>query len=89
MPISKGPYNLPPGERGVDNLTYNPQADARPDNAAFDDNTNPDIQPIGARGADNQPAFRNFAQEDKEAAQSDASRQIPQSESMRPSGDDS
>ena len=74
---SKGPYNLPPANRDVDNLTYNPQADARPDNAAFDDNTNPDMHPVGARGADNQPTYRDYRKEDMETAQSDDTGRIP------------
>ncbi|EPT01720.1 hypothetical protein FOMPIDRAFT_41334 [Fomitopsis schrenkii] len=79
--MSKKPYGPPPGEPGVDNLTYNPQADARSDNAAFDDNFNgSDMHPVGARGADNQPTSRNAGQEDREAEQSENSRQIPRSE---------
>lgn len=86
MPMSKKPYGPPPGEPGVDNLTYNPQADARSDNAAFDDNFNgSDMHPVGARGADNQPTSRNAGQEDREAEQSENSRQIPRSGYMRPS----
>ena len=81
--MSKGQYNLPQGERGVDNLTYNPQADAGSDNAAFDDSG---MQPVGARGADNQPSFRDAMQEDNEATQSEASGKIPRSEYMRCSG---
>ena len=80
---SRGPYNMPPANRDVDNLTYNPQADARPDNAAFDDSSNPDMHPVGARGADNQPTYRDFNQEDLEAEQSEKSQQIPRSTSDR------
>ena len=68
---------MPPADRNVDGLTYNPQADARPDNAAFDESTNPDIQPVAARGADNQPTYRNFRAEDDEAASSEKTGQIP------------
>lgn len=74
---SRGPYNLPPANREVDNLTYNAQADARPDSAEFNDNTNPDVQPVGARGADNQPTNRDYAGEDREAEMSDETGRIP------------
>ncbi|KAI9057206.1 hypothetical protein FKP32DRAFT_1598306 [Trametes sanguinea] len=77
---SRGPYNMPPADRNVDGLTYNAQADARPDNAAFDESTNPDIHPVGARGADNQPTYRDYRAEDKETARSDETGQIPRSE---------
>ncbi|CDO75793.1 hypothetical protein BN946_scf184934.g8 [Trametes cinnabarina] len=77
---SRGPYNMPPADRDVDNMTYNPQADARPDNAAFDESTNPDIHPVGARGADTQPTYRDYRKEDKETAHSDETGQIPRSE---------
>ncbi|KAJ8456788.1 hypothetical protein ONZ51_g11917 [Trametes cubensis] len=77
---SRGPYNMPPADRDVDGLTYNPQADARPDNAAFDESTNPDTQPVAARGADNQPTYRNFRAEDDEAAFSEKTGQIPRGE---------
>ncbi|TBU32540.1 hypothetical protein BD309DRAFT_1076179 [Dichomitus squalens] len=77
---SKSPYNLPPANRDVDNMTYNPQADARSDNAAFDDNTNPDMQPVGARGADNQPTNRDYRKEDQETTRSDETGRIPRSE---------
>jgi len=80
MAPAKGPYNLPPGERGVDNLAYNPMADARPDNAAYDEGTNDDLHPVGARGADNQPSFRNAGKEDLETDRSDATGRIPRSE---------
>lgn len=76
---SRGPYNLPPAGRDVDNLTYNPQADARPDNAAFDDTTDPEIHPVGARGADNQPTYRDAGKEDTETARSDETGRIPRS----------
>ncbi|KAI0360059.1 hypothetical protein OH77DRAFT_1419454 [Trametes cingulata] len=77
---SRGPYNMPPANRDVDDLTYNPQADARPDNAAFDDNTDPSIHPVGARGADNQPTYRDFQKEDMETERSEQTGQIPKSE---------
>ncbi|KAI0329091.1 hypothetical protein GY45DRAFT_1354742 [Cubamyces sp. BRFM 1775] len=77
---SRGPYNMPPADRNVDGMTYNPQADARPDNAAFDETTNPDSQPVGARGADNQPTYRDYRAEDKEAERSERSGQIPRGE---------
>ncbi|KAH9831661.1 uncharacterized protein C8Q71DRAFT_881868 [Rhodofomes roseus] len=80
MPASKGPYNLPPGERGVDNLSYNPQADARPDNAAFDESTNPELHPVGARGANNQATFRDYGKEDFETERSEATGRIPKGE---------
>ena len=76
---SKGPYNLPAPNREVDSLTYTPQADAHHDNAAFDESTNPDIHPVGARGADNQPTYRDYRAEDKETARSDETGQIPRS----------
>ena len=77
---SRGPYNLPGGERDVDNLTYNPQADARSDDTTFDPNTDNDsLHPVGARGAGNQPTGRDWQQEDQETASSDATGQIPRS----------
>ncbi|KAH9928338.1 uncharacterized protein B0H18DRAFT_1084509 [Fomitopsis serialis] len=79
MASAKGPYNLPPGERGVDNLTYNPMADASPDNAAYE-GTNDDFHSVGARGADNQPSFRDAGKEDLETERSDATGRIPRSE---------
>ncbi|KAI0768125.1 hypothetical protein BD413DRAFT_664690 [Trametes elegans] len=77
---SRGPYNMPPANRDVDNLTYNPQADARPDNAAFDESSNPDLQPVGARGADNQPTYRDYKREDAETERSEQTGQIPRGE---------
>ncbi|KAI0925715.1 hypothetical protein AcV5_008377 [Taiwanofungus camphoratus] len=78
---ARGPYNLPPAVRGVDDLTYNPQADAQPDNAEFDPAAvDPESQLVGARGADNQPTYRDYGQEDVEAARSDETQQIPRSE---------
>ncbi|EMD34159.1 hypothetical protein CERSUDRAFT_98087 [Gelatoporia subvermispora B] len=84
MPVnpsqSRGPYNLPPGGRDVDSVTYNPMADARPDAAEFDPDHADDLQPVGARGAANQATGRNFGQEDTETAQSDKTGQIPRGE---------
>ncbi|RPD61161.1 hypothetical protein L226DRAFT_612867 [Lentinus tigrinus ALCF2SS1-7] len=77
---SRGPYNLPPGQREVDNMTYNPMADARPDNAAFDEDTDPDMHPVGARGADNQPTLRDYQKEDREAERSEETGTIPRGE---------
>ena len=77
---SRGPHNMPPANREVDSLTYNPQADARPDSAEFNENTNPDMHPIGARGADNQPTYRDYQAEDLEAEVSDQTGRIPKSE---------
>ena len=77
---SRGPYNMPPANREVDSLTYNPQADARPDSAEFNEHTNPDMHPIGARGADNQPTYRDYQAEDLEAEVSDQTGRIPKSE---------
>lgn len=59
----------------IDDLTYNPQADAGADNAAF----NPDSydHPVGARGADNQPTSRDFEVEDRETTRSEQTGQIP------------
>ena len=66
------------GERGVDDQTYNPQADARPDNAGFNPGVdNEDFHPVAARGADNHPTGRNFAQEDEETTFSDQTGSIP------------
>lgn len=61
-----------------DELTYNAFANSRVDNNPF----NPDgdfesAQPIGARGADNQPTGRNFVKEDRETEQSDRTGKIP------------
>ncbi|KAH9936054.1 hypothetical protein B0H21DRAFT_699044 [Amylocystis lapponica] len=81
MPAHRGPYNLPPADRDVDDLTYNPQADARPDNAAFDpDTTDPRSHPIGARGANNQPTSVDAGREDRQAAQSERTGRIPRGE---------
>ncbi|KAI0925716.1 hypothetical protein AcV5_008378 [Taiwanofungus camphoratus] len=78
---SRGPYNLPPADPAVDELTYNPQADARIDNAEFDpEKTDPETQPVGARGAENEPTNRDAAREDAEAARSEETGEIPESE---------
>ncbi|KAI0671534.1 hypothetical protein C8Q78DRAFT_991162 [Trametes maxima] len=77
---SRGPYNMPAGNRDVDNLTYNPQADARPDNAAFDESTDSGIQPVGARGADNQLTYRDYQAEDLDTERSEQTGQIPRGE---------
>ncbi|PCH42140.1 hypothetical protein WOLCODRAFT_89643 [Wolfiporia cocos MD-104 SS10] len=77
---SRGPYNLPAGNRDVDDMTYNPQADARPDNAAFDETTDPSIHPVGARGASNQPTYRDARKEDYETEKSDFTGKIPRGE---------
>ncbi|KAI0711938.1 hypothetical protein C8T65DRAFT_608266 [Cerioporus squamosus] len=77
---SRGPYNLPPGDRKVDNMTYNPQADARPDNAAYDDDTYGDMHPVGARGAANQPTNRDYQKEDRETEHSEKTGTIPKGE---------
>lgn len=74
---SRGPYNLPPAGRDVDSLTYNPQADARPDNAEFNDTSDPGMHPVGARGADNQPTNRDHRKEDLETELSDDTGRIP------------
>lgn len=77
---SRGPYNLPPADPAVDELTYNPQADARIDNAEFDpEKTDPGTQPVGARGAENEPTNRDAAREDAEAARSEETGEIPES----------
>lgn len=77
--VAKNPYNLPENtERDVDQLTYNPRAEAGHDNAAFDpDRDSESAQPLGARGADNQSTGRNFAQEDMETERSEQTGQIP------------
>ncbi|KAI0784154.1 hypothetical protein C8Q75DRAFT_810232 [Abortiporus biennis] len=81
MVAQKSPYNLPGGGRNVDNVTYNPQADAGRDNAAFDPDADAeDFHPVGARGAANQPTNVNFGREDREAEQSEQSNQIPRRE---------
>ncbi|KAJ3533354.1 hypothetical protein NM688_g7295 [Phlebia brevispora] len=78
---SKSSHNLSGSERGVDDMNYNPQADARSDNAAFDPNfDNEDFHPVGARGAGNQPTGRNWEKEDQETSRSDQIGQIPPSE---------
>ncbi|KAI0649329.1 hypothetical protein C8Q79DRAFT_950000 [Trametes meyenii] len=77
---SRGPYNLPAGNRDVDSLTYNPQADAGPDNAAFDESTDAGIQPVGARGADIQPTYRDYQGEDLDTERSEQTGQIPRGE---------
>jgi hypothetical protein len=80
--VGKDPYNLPQNtERGVDQLTYNPRAAAEPDNAEYNPDKDDELQPIGARGADNQPTFRNAAKEDQEAEYSESTGRIPQSTS--------
>jgi hypothetical protein len=65
----------------ADDLTYNPQASALHDDAAFNnDGDFESAQPLGARGADNQPTNRNFAREDKETERSEQLGQIPRCE---------
>jgi len=81
MSTSKGPYNLPPAGRDVDSATYNPQADARSDNAAFDPNEYPeDAQPVGARGATNQPTNVDYNREDREAEESELTGRVSKRE---------
>ncbi|OCH95460.1 hypothetical protein OBBRIDRAFT_809880 [Obba rivulosa] len=41
---SRGPYNLPPGGRDVERVTYNPMADARPDAAEFNPDRAEDLE---------------------------------------------
>lgn len=73
----RGAYSAAPGERGVDDQTYNPQADAGTDNAAFDPNfDSEDMHPVGARGAGNQPTGVNFEKEDADAEQSERTGKI-------------
>ncbi|PSR89000.1 hypothetical protein PHLCEN_2v4962 [Hermanssonia centrifuga] len=80
MSTSRSPYKLPPGERDADKVTYNPMADDRVDSDEFDPEEDTERQPIGARGADNEPTRRHFAKEDMETARSDATGRIPKSE---------
>lgn len=77
MSTSRGPYNLPSGGGDVDSMTYNPQADARMDNAAFDENADPEMQPVGVRGANSQQTARDFEQEDRDTERSEQIGQIP------------
>ncbi|KAH9945302.1 uncharacterized protein BXZ73DRAFT_96288 [Epithele typhae] len=77
---ARGPYNKPSAGNEVDEMTYNSQADARSDHAAFDDCTDPETQPIGARGADNQPTNRNYLQEDQETERSEETGRISSGE---------
>ncbi|KAH8100934.1 hypothetical protein BXZ70DRAFT_907090 [Cristinia sonorae] len=64
----------------VDSLTYNAGASAGRDNDDFVPSRDDNFQPVGARGADNQPTGRNFRQEDQEAASSEATGKIPKGE---------
>ena len=75
----RGPYNMPPTDRESDDATYNPMADANVDNDEFSD---PDRQPIAARGADSQPTSRNFDGEDDEAARSERTGEVPRGECL-------
>ncbi|KAI0749495.1 hypothetical protein C8Q80DRAFT_1269367 [Daedaleopsis nitida] len=77
---SRGPYNLPPANHEVDKLTYNPQADARPDSAEFNPDTDSELHSVGARGASNQPTYRDHQTEDRETEESDATGRIPKRE---------
>ena len=77
MSTSRGPYNLPSGGGDVDSMAYNPQADARMDNAAFDENADPEMQPVGVRGTNSQQTARDFEQEDRETGRSEQIGQIP------------
>ena len=81
--VGKDAYNLPPStERGVDQLTYNPRAEADSDNMAYNPERDDERQPVGARGADNQPTFRNAGKEDEETAYSESTGRILKSTSL-------
>ena len=73
---------MPPVDREVDSLTYNPMADARPDNADFNDDNDTDRDLVGALCWNNQPAFRGYEGEDAETARSDQTGKIPRGMSM-------
>ena len=60
-------YNSTPNSRGLCS-----RAEFNPDRAE-------DLQPLGARGADNQPTGRDYGKEDMETAYSDETGQIPRS----------
>ena len=81
---SKDPYHMPQNtEREVDQATYNPRADAGADNAEYNPARDDERQPISARGADNQPTFRNAGKEDQETAYSDETGRIPKGKLAR------
>ncbi|KAI0077876.1 hypothetical protein K474DRAFT_1684043 [Panus rudis PR-1116 ss-1] len=81
MVASKSPYNMTAAGRDVDSAAYNPQADARSDNAAFDPERDPEsMHPVGARGAGQLPTGRDHAKEDMETEMSDATGRIPKAE---------
>ena len=66
------------GARDLKSTTYNADAEAGRDSAAFDPNAdNESFHPVGARGAGNQPTGRNWQGEDAETARSDETGQIP------------
>ena len=74
---SRGAYNLPPGERDVDDRTYNPTAEFGTDKADYNVDADSDMHLVGARGGSNQPTFRDYEGEDAETARSDQTGQIP------------
>ncbi|KAI0346069.1 hypothetical protein BDW22DRAFT_1352061 [Trametopsis cervina] len=62
----------------ADDMTDNPSGDMLHDDSTF----NPDgdfvsAQPVGARGADNQPTGQNWVKEDQETNQSESTGRIP------------
>ncbi|TFK49542.1 hypothetical protein OE88DRAFT_1662038 [Heliocybe sulcata] len=75
-----GPYNMSSNDPSVDRQTYNPQADARIDNAGYEDSTDPESVSVAPRGAGNQPTGVNAAREDREAEESEISGRIPKGE---------
>lgn len=82
--VGRDPYNLPQNtEREVDQNTFNPRAEASSDNAEYRPEIDDARQPVGARGADNQPTFRDYTREDMETERSDATGKIPKGEQIR------
>lgn len=78
---TRSAYNLPPGQREVDAASYNPMADARSDNADYEEDRDADLHLVGARGANDQPTFRDYQREDREAEQSEQTGSIPRGKS--------
>ena len=68
---------MPPGERDVDDRTYNPTAEFGTDKADYNVDADSDMHFAGARGGSNQPTFRDYEGEDAETARSDQTGKIP------------
>ncbi|CAL1716877.1 unnamed protein product [Somion occarium] len=67
-------YNFRSGGNDAENYASNPQTNAHTDMTAFETTSRTEaenLQPIAARGADNQPTQRDYAREDTETERSE------------------